>query len=244
VFFSGCALRCVYCQNYAISLGGYGKLVTAERLAELYRELVSRGVHNINLVNPTHFLDAIAQSLAIYSPPIPVAYNSGGYEKVESLQRLNGKIQIYMPDFKYALAEPAARYSRAKDYPETAKLAIREMFRQVGRYEYGEDGTLARGVIIRHLILPGQIENTRRVIDWVAESFAPGDVLFSLMSQYVPCGDLSAYPEIARQISPEEYASAIEYLENSPIEDGFYQDPPSDVIVAEAQYIPEWDFEG
>jgi putative pyruvate formate lyase activating enzyme len=239
VFFSGCALSCVYCQNHSISLGRYGKAVSVERLSQIYHELISQGAHNISLVNPTHFPDGILESLK-GGLTVPVVWNSGGYDRVETLRRFEGKVQIYLPDLKYALAEPAARYSRAADYPETAKRAILEMFRQTGPYALGEDGLLKRGVVIRHLILPENLENTCRVIDWAAETFRPGDVLFSLMSQYTPCGDLSAFPELWRRLEAEEYDAALSYLEASGIEDGFYQELSS----AKEEYIPEFDLSG
>ncbi|MDR0838468.1 MAG: radical SAM protein [Oscillospiraceae bacterium] len=238
VFFCGCALRCVYCQNREISVGGVGKTVTPSRLREIYLELIAQGAHNINLVTPTHFAAAIADSLA---EPLaaPVVWNSSGYESVGTLKTLEGKVQIYMPDMKYALTEPAARYSAAPDYPDAAKAALREMFRQTGRYVLGGDGLLRRGVLIRHLVLPGELENTFRVIDWVAETFAPGDVLFSLMSQYTPvCAP--ERPEPNRQLTRAEHDAAVGYLMDSRIEDGFYQDPPGD----EQAYIPLWDLTG
>lgn len=239
VFFSGCSLNCVYCQNYEISLRRYGKRVTVGRLREIYRELIGRGAHNINLVNPTHFADAVLESLE-GGLPVPVVWNSGGYDAAETLRRLEGKVQIYLPDMKYALCEPAARYSGAPDYPETARRAILEMFRQTGPYILDEDGLLRSGVLIRHLILPGNQENTYRVIDWVAKTFAPGDVLFSLMSQYTPCGDLSAFPELRRRLTREEYEAAEARLKASGIEDGFFQELSS----AKAKYIPKFDLDG
>jgi len=239
VFFSGCSLNCVYCQNCEISLGRYGKLVTARRLREIYHELIGRGAHNINLVNPTHFAGAVLQSLE-GGLSVPVVWNSGGYDAGETLRLLGGKVQVYLPDIKYALCEPAARYSRAPDYPETARRAVLEMFRQTGPYVLDEDGLLKSGVLIRHLILPGNLENTYRVIDWVSETFAPGDVLFSLMSQYTPCGDLSAFPELRRRLTREEYEAAAARLESSGIEDGFFQELSS----AAEEYIPEFDLGG
>jgi putative pyruvate formate lyase activating enzyme len=167
-------------------------------------------------------------------------WNSGGYDTVPSLRRLYNKVQIYLPDFKYALTAPAARYSHAPDYPGTAKSAIQEMFRQTGPYVLGEDGLLQRGVVIRHLILPDQLENTFRVIDWVAETFKPGDILFSLMSQFTPCGVLSEFPELTRRLNQNEYDAAIEHLEESGIEDGFFQELSS----AKEEYIPEFDLSG
>ena len=239
VFFSGCPLRCVFCQNGQISSGGFGKTVSVARLREIFLELVSSGVHNINLVNPTHYIDCVIEACS-GGLPVPVVWNSGGYESVGSLRRLEGIADIYLPDMKYALNAPAARYSAAADYPETAKEAIREMFRQTGPYVMGEDGLLRSGVVIRHLILPGNLDNTRAVIDWVSSEFAPGDVLFSLMSQYTPCGDLSGFPEISRRITPEEYSEAVSYLEASDIEDGFYQELSS----AKEEYIPDFDLTG
>ncbi|SHH64736.1 putative pyruvate formate lyase activating enzyme [Sporobacter termitidis DSM 10068] len=239
VFFSGCALNCVYCQNSDISLKRFGKPVTVARLREIYGELIAQGAHNINLVNPTHFSDCILASLE-GGLPVPVVWNSGGYERVETLRRLEGKIQIYLPDMKYALRPPAGQYSSAADYPETARRAILEMFRQTGPYLINDDGLLTCGVIIRHLILPENLENTRRVIDWVSETFKPGDVLFSLMSQYTPCGALDDFPELRRRLTQEEYDEAVGYLEASGIEDGFFQELSS----AKEEYIPEFDLRG
>ncbi|MDR3277546.1 MAG: radical SAM protein [Oscillospiraceae bacterium] len=233
VFFSGCALRCSYCQNGKISLGGHGKTVTVARLREIYFELIARGAHNINLVNPTHFAEAILQSLD--APlPVPVICNTGGYDKPETLRRFEGKIQIYIPDMKYALSAPAEKYSAAPDYPEIACAAILEMFRQTGRFALDGDGLLRSGVIIRHLILPGHLENTFRVIDWVSGAFAPGDVLFSLMSQYTPRGEPS------RAVSQREYGAVMNYLGKSNIGDGFFQDMPD----GEEAYIPDFDLTG
>ncbi|MCF0120523.1 MAG: radical SAM protein, partial [Oscillospiraceae bacterium] len=154
VFFSGCTLRCAYCQNYSISHGRFGKEITPTRLREIYFELINKGAHNINLVNPTHFADAILESLE-GGLPVPVVFNSSGYELPETLCRFEGKVNVWLPDLKYADDLLAAKYSRAPDYFETAKRAIREMFRQTGPYELDGDGMITRGVIIRHLILPG-----------------------------------------------------------------------------------------
>ena len=156
VFFSGCSLRCVFCQNQEISAGGFGKDISVERLREIFDELIARGAHNINLVNPTHFAGAIAEALD--KPlPVPVVYNSGGYDRVETLRMLDGKVQVYLPDMKYAQAELGARYARADDYPEFAKAAIQEMVRQTGPYQLDENGMLVSGVLIRHLVLPCKI---------------------------------------------------------------------------------------
>jgi len=239
VFFSGCSLKCVFCQNEKISNGGFGKTVSVARLKEIYSELIQKGVHNINLVNPTHFTESILKSLD-RPLPVPVVYNCGGYEDVSSLKMLEGKIQIYLPDMKYFLSAPAAKYSLAPDYPDVAKKAIMEMYRQVGPYELDENGIMKKGVIIRHLILPGNIENSLRVIDWVSETFSPGQVLFSLMSQFTPTENCAKFPEINRALTQKEHETVTEYLCNSDIEDGFMQDLES----SSDTYIPDFDLSG
>lgn len=236
VFFSGCNLRCVFCQNGPISAEGFGKPVSPKRLREIFGELIAQGAHNIDLVTPTHFTPAILE--ALQEPlPVPVVWNSGGYETAETLRRLEGKVQVYLPDLKYALPGPAEKYSGAKDYFDYAALAIREMFRQRGPYVM-EDGLLRSGVLIRHLLLPGEMENTRRVIDWVAEQFRPGDVLFSLMSQYTP--QKNAEGSLRRHVTRSEYAAAVEYMENCGITDGYLQERTS----AREEYTPPFDLTG
>ena len=239
VFFSGCTLGCVFCQNHEISAQGVGKPVSVDRLREIFRELIRQGAHNINLVTPGHFAPWVAQALEP-SLPVPVVCNTGGYERVETLRLLEGKVQVYLPDLKYALSGPAARYSAAADYPQVARAAILEMYRQTGPFRLDDDGMLQRGVLIRHLILPQQGENTRRVIDWVGETFAPGQVLFSLMSQYTPVGDLAQWPELQHPISPELNDEMYQYLIESPIADGFYQD----LDAATGDMIPAFDGTG
>lgn len=238
VFFTGCNMKCVFCQNEDISRGKVGKEVSVERLKEIYRELIAQGAHNINLVTATHFLRPVLASLD--KPlPVPVVYNCGGYESIDSLKLLDGKISIYLPDFKYADNTLAVRYSSAPDYFETASAAILEMFRQVGRYEIDGDGIMKKGMIIRHLILPGEIENTKRVIDWVKDNFKSGDVLFSLMSQYTP-NSHCVEGTLSRRLTQEEYDEAADYLFNSGIEDGFMQELSS----AKEEYTPPFDLTG
>ncbi len=240
VFFSGCSLNCVFCQNHEISHEGFGKQITTARLKEIFAELIAKGANNINLVNSTHYAHCLPEVLA-ESLPVPVVYNSGGYDSVDTLKTLEGKIQIYLPDMKYSNSSAAMKYSRAGDYPETARKAILEMFRQTGPYILDDNGILQSGTVIRHLILPGNLENTYGVIDWVAETFAPGDILFSLMSQYTPIDGLEEkFPELNRRISEEEYSAAMEYLESSGIEDGFFQELSS----AKEEYIPPFNLEG
>ncbi|MBQ3049669.1 MAG: radical SAM protein [Oscillospiraceae bacterium] len=240
VFFTGGALQCVFCQNYCVSSEGFGKTVTVERLREICEKLISQGVHNINLVNPTHYADTVCQLLE--TPfSVPVVYNTGGYEKVETLKKLKGKIQIYLPDIKYSDDLLAVKYSAAPNYFETAAAAVKEMFAQTGPYVMDEDGILQSGVVIRHLILPGCVENTKRVIDWVSDNFAPGEVLFSLMSQYIPFGKVleGGYDEINRTVTEEEYAEIEDHLMESNIEEGYFQELSS----ADTEYIPNFDLE-
>ena len=239
VFFSGCNLRCVYCQNYEISNSVKGKEITTERLREIYKELIAQGAHNINLVTPGHYTKAILESLD--EPlPVPVVYNTNGYDCVENIMKLAGKVQIYLPDLKYSDDTLAIQLSHAPNYFSTAQSAILEMFRQTGPYELDEEGIMKKGVIIRHLLLPGNVENTRRVIDFVAETFKPGEVFFSLMRQYTPHGNITGFPFLNRRVTDEEYEEVEEYLFDSGIEDGFLQDEES----AAEEYIPPFDNSG
>lgn len=238
VFFSGCSLKCVFCQNDEISHGNFGKPITVERLREIFFELIAQGAHNINLVNPTHFSHAIAKALA--EPlPVPVVWNSGGYDEVNTLRALEGKVQIYMPDLKYLDSAAAERYSGAPDYPEKAVAAIREMVRQTGPYELDGDGLLKKGVLIRHLILPGRVKEAKAVMDFVAEQFPPHTVLFSLMSQYVPCGRAAEYPEINRRARNSEIRAAEAYFSALNL-DGFTQE----LLSATEGFIPDFDLTG
>lgn len=239
VFFAGCNLSCVYCQNYEISELMNGEEISVERLRQIYFELIAQGAHNIDLVTPTHFTHAIFQSLR--EPlPVPVVYNCGGYESIHTVAFLRKKIQCWLPDLKYSLREPAARYSDAPDYFEKATAAIEQMYRQTGTYEIGSDGILKKGVLIRHLILPGNLENTKGVLRYVAETFAPGQVLFSLMRQYVPWGRASEFPEINRRLTEEEYNEAKAYMEELGIVDGYTQAADS----SDAVYIPAFNGAG
>ena len=239
VFFAGCNLSGVYCQNYEISELMHGEEISVERLRQIYFELIAQGAHNIDLVTPTHFTHARFQSLR--EPlPVPVVYNCGGYESIHTVAFLRKKIQCWLPDLKYSLREPAARYSDAPDYFEKATAAIEQMYRQTGPYEIGSDGILKKGVLIRHLILPGNLENTKGVLRYVAETFAPGQVLFSLMRQYVPWGRASEFPEINRRLTEEEYNEAKAYMEELGIVDGYTQAADS----SDAVYIPAFNGAG
>ena len=236
VFFSGCVLRCVYCQNHAISHENFGKPVSVERLREIFWELIGQGAHNINLVSPTPFAPAIREALA--EPlPVPVVWNTGGYERVETLRSLEGKVQVWLPDLKYVDSGMSRDLSGAADYFDAASAAIEEMVRQTGDYVL-EAGLLKRGVLIRHLMLPGQLENTKAVLDWVAETFRPGQVLLSLMAQYTP--QPGAEGLLSRRVTGAEYRAAQRYMENLGITDGYCQDAAS----ARAEYTPDFDLTG
>ena len=236
VFFSGCVLRCVYCQNHAISHENFGKPVSVERLREIFWELIGQGAHNINLVSPTPFAPAIREALA--EPlPVPVVCNTGGYERVETLRSLEGKVQVWLPDLKYVDSGLSQDLSGAADYFDAASAAIEEMVRQTGDYVL-EAGLLKRGVLIRHLMLPGQLENTKAVLDWVAETFRPGQVLLSLMAQYTP--QPGAEGLLSRRVTGAEYRAALRYMENLGITDGYCQDAAS----ARAEYTPDFDLTG
>lgn len=236
VFFSGCVLRCVYCQNHAISHENFGKPVSVERLREIFWELIGQGAHNINLVSPTPFAPAIREALA--EPlPVPVVWNTGGYERVETLRSLEGRVQVWLPDLKYVDSGLSQDLSGAADYFDAASAAIEEMVRQTGDYVL-EAGLLKRGVLIRHLMLPGQLENTKAVLDWVAETFRPGQVLLSLMAQYTP--QPGAEGLLSRRVTGAEYRAALRYMENLGITDGYCQDAAS----ARAEYTPDFDLTG
>ena len=237
VFFTGCNLGCVYCQNTPISREDFGKPISSARLREIFLELIGRGAHCIDLVTPTHFTPWIAQAL---SEPlsVPVVWNSGGYESVDTLRTLEGKVQIYLPDLKYADNALAGKLSGAPDYFEIAAAAIDEMYRQTGPCRIGEDALMKSGVIIRHMVLPGQIDNTRKVIDYVASRFRPGEVLFSLMSQYTP--QKGAEGALSRRITGAEYRAAREYMDSCGLCDGFVQEKSS----AKEEYTPDFDLSG
>lgn len=239
IFFSGCTLDCVFCQNDKISHQDFGKIVSTNRLAEICMELIAQGAHNINFVNPTHYAHVICDLLSHHPLPVPVVWNSGGYDKVDTLKSLEGKVDIYLPDLKYLDGQTARRYSACVDYPQVSTAAIREMVRQIGPCQYDTDGLLTRGVIIRHLILPGQVNQAKVVMDWVAREFEPGTVLFSLMSQYTPWGNLSAYPELNRRLRRGEMDYAISYLQNLGLA-GFCQERTS----AQEEYTPPFDLTG
>lgn len=238
VFFSGCSLGCVFCQNEEISHRDFGLPVSLERLEEICRSLVDQGAHNLNFVNPTHYAHAVGELLRRWRPPVPVVWNSGGYDRVETLRGLKGKVDIYLPDLKYLEEDSARRFSGAADYPRAATAAIREMVDQTGPCVL-EDGLLKRGTVIRHLVLPGRLAEAKAVMDWAADSFPPGTVLFSLMTQYTPWGRAVELPELNRTLRKSEARAALAYLENLGLA-GFGQALDS----ARREYTPAFDLTG
>ena len=240
VFFAGCNLRCVFCQNHAISRGLAGRTVSVQQLRDIFLRLRDQGVHNINLVTPSHYAVSIAQALEGLDLGIPVVWNSSGYDSVETLRRMEGLVQVYMPDFKYADPALAKRYSSAPDYPEVAAAAIAEMFRQVGPYELDDEGLLQKGVLVRHLILPEHPKNSRGVMDTLTRLLPKGSFLFSLMSQYTPMPGLEDFPELTKTVTPALSEFCYRYLLRCGIEDGYYQD----LAAATDEMIPEFDLTG
>ena len=231
IFFGGCTLGCSYCQNRAISGGPVGEPVTAEQLRRRMLQLINQGAENIDLVTPTHYLPTILPALE-EKLPVPVVYNCGGYERVETIRALEGKIDIYLPDLKYADSALAARLSSAADYFPVAARAIRAMADQVGPVQW-EGDKVVRGGIIRHLILPGQVENSLKVLDWIADTFAPGQVLVSLMRQYTPMPGLPA--PFDRPITEEEYQAVLSWMYLNDLE-GFTQE----AAAADECFIPDF----
>ena len=237
VFFSGCALRCRFCQNYPISHEGFGRRVSVDGLKHIYANLIAQGAHNINLVNPTHFVEPILASLE-GGLPVPVVWNSGGYERVETIRRLEGRVRVFLPDLKYRFDDAAARYSGARDYFQCASAAIREMLRLAGPVRLDAEGIIQSGVVVRHLILPGRVEESKAVLDWIAAEL-PG-AWVSLMAQYVPMGNVRGVDELERRLTQEEYDAVVEHLFDLGLEEGFVQELSS----AEEKYIPAFDLTG
>ena len=237
VFFSGCTLGCVFCQNAAISTELRGRLVTPAELADIMRELEARGVHNISFVTGTQYVPAILEALDIYRPPLPLVWNSGGYETEETVGLLGDVIDIWLPDYKFALPETARRYAHAPDYPETALRAIARMCEWNARRggPLTENGVMKRGVIVRHLVLPGQVRNSVAALRKLS-GILPHGTPVSLMSQYIPSGAIAAFPELQRRVTPREYERVLRAAEELGLE-GFMQEPSS----ASEDYVPDFD---
>ncbi len=234
IFFSGCVLRCEFCQNSKISRKPCGQIMDANKLAEIFKRLEADGAHNINLVSPTPYYPVIIKALQKYRPQIPIVCNTSGYEKVETLKALEGLIDIYLPDFKYSDSAIAKKYSAAEDYPETALAAIKEMLRQVGTPKFDENEIMQSGVMIRHLILPNNIDNSYGVLEAVADNFPPESYL-SLMAQYFPTGN-ETHEELKRKITQEEYERVSSYMLLLGLENGYVQQ----LEAASDSFVPDW----
>ena len=242
VFFSGCNMGCVYCQNQDISHEGFGKEITVERLAEIFIELEKKSAHNINLVTPTHFAPQIVQAVKISRKnglSIPVVYNTSGYEKAENIENLKGTVDVFLPDFKYFYSETAKKYSFCADYPQMVKKAIAQMVRQTGPCVFDNDGMIQKGVIVRVLVLPGHTDEAKQIIEYLYTTYKD-DIFISIMSQYTPCTDLQKYPEINRKLTQEEYDDVIDFAVELGLENGFVQEGES----ASESFIPPFNLEG
>lgn len=232
VFFSGCTLRCVYCQNYEISHGQKGTYVTAEQLAEIFKDLENRGAHNINFVSPTHYIDVIKQALSIYHPKIPLVYNSGGYDSEDTIRE--DIFDIYLLDLKYLSSDTALKYSGAADYPQVATCAVKAAYEITGKPVYDENGIMQRGLIVRHLVLPLQTRAAISVAEWF-KSNTP-DAVLSIMAQYVPVHRAGEYPEINRRITKREYEKVLNRIMELDIKNVYIQKQKS----ADEKYIPHF----
>ena len=242
VFFSSCSLGCVYCQNYEISTGGAGKEITTARLSEIFLELQDQGAHNINLVTPTHFVPQIIDALVTAKNKgltLPIVYNTGSYDTVETLKALEGLIDVYLPDLKYFDDKYALKYSKAKDYFKTASRAIEEMYRQVGKPVFNDEGIMTRGMIVRHMMLPGLLFDSKKIIDYLHSTY--GDSIFiSIMNQYTPTHQSSQYKEISKPLNMRHYEALIDYAAELGVTNGFIQEEGT---VSES-FIPSFDHEG
>ena len=242
VFFSGCGLRCCFCQNRDIAIGDSGKEISVERLAEIFLELQEKGANNINLVTPTHFVVQIAQAIKKARRNgliIPIVYNTGSYENIETLKLLDGLIDIYLPDMKYMDSSLSLKYSNAKDYFDVASKALDEMFKQVGKPVFDKRGIMKRGMIVRHLILPGMTYDSKNVIKYLYETFKD-DIYISIMNQYTPLKQVEKYPEINRKVTDKEYDEVVDYAIELGVVNGFIQEGET----ASESFIPEFDCEG
>lgn len=238
VFFSGCSLKCVFCQNSVISDGCFGKEISEERLIEIFKELEDSGADNINLVSPTQYALQLADTLSKYKPGIPVVYNTGGYDSVESLKALDGLIDIYLTDMKYVSPSVSKKYSRAENFFEVCSKAVLEMRRQQPE-DIFENGLMKKGMIIRHLVLPGNISQGMKMLDWVDENLS-NQTIISLMGQYMPCAKAADYPTINRKISKREYDTVILHAEKLGFENVYIQELDS----SSQEYIPDFDLTG
>lgn len=239
VFFSGCTLKCVFCQNYVLSHENSGKEISVERLAEIFLELQEKGAHNINLVTPTHFVLQIIEALKMAKAnglSIPVVYNSSGYERAETIDLLKGYVDIYLPDFKYFSNELAKKYSGANGYFEVAASALKRMFEQVGMPVFDEAGMMKSGIVVRHLVLPGYVEDSKKVIRYLYETYGD-DVYLSIMNQYTPLSHVEKFPEINRKVTEKEYNEVVDFAIELGVENAFIQEGDT----AKESFIPDFE---
>ena len=239
VFFSGCNLGCAYCQNYEISHGNVGKIISEERLLKIFDELKDKGAHNINLVNPTHYAEKLSDLLEKREKQLPVVYNSSGYERVETLKKLEEKIDIFLPDLKYINPDKSQKYSAAEDYFEFASKALVEMKRQCSENVYDVDGVMQKGMIVRHLILPKNTNQSIEILRWIYNNLGE-DTSLSLMAQYTPYGKIENYPELQRKITKREYDKVLFFAEGLGFKNIFTQEPSS----SSEEFIPNFDLTG
>ena len=242
VFFSGCNLKCVFCQNFNISTNNFGKKISIKRLSEIFLELQNKGANNINLVTPTHFVPQIIEALKISKEnglSIPIVYNSSGYETIDTIKLLNGYIDIYLPDFKYFDNKYALKYSKCPNYFEYASSALNEMVKQVGNPKFDGNRMLVKGVIVRHMLLPGLLEDSKKIIHYLVDKYND-DIFISIMNQYTPTNNLDKYKEINRTVSKNEYQELIDYAIDLGIKNGFMQEGETQ----KASFIPEFDTSG
>lgn len=237
IFFSGCNLRCVFCQNFEISHENFGKQVSKSEFIDIVKNLENQGAHTINLVNPTHFVPFIKEVFSEYKPSVPVVYNTGGYDDVESIRSLQGLIDVYLPDLKYFDSDVSKKYSNAENYFEKASKDVLEMQRQVGKSVI-KDGIMQKGMIIRHLVLPKNTDQSIKILRWIKDNL-PIDTYISLMSQYVPYVK-TEYKELNRRIVTAEYQKVIDEFERLGFENGFMQERSS----AQTDFIPKFDLSG
>lgn len=235
VFFCGCSLKCVFCQNYELSRNLRGKVISIYELADIFKELEDKGAHNINLVNPTHYSDMIAKAFEVYRPKVPIVYNTHGFERIEVLQKMNDYVDVYLPDMKFFSPTLSKRYTGKENYFEHASRALEFMIKSKP-LEFGDDGLIKQGVVVRHLVLPQGVSDSKKILDW----YAPfKDVAYlNVMSQYTPFGEIDLFPELKRKITAREYDAVIDYALSLGIEKMFYQHHQS----ADEKYIPVWDF--
>lgn len=239
IFFSGCTLKCCFCQNYSISSENFGKQISIKQLAAIFKKLQDDGAHNINLVSATQFVPAIIEAFKIFRPSIPIVYNCSGYESVDTIKLLSEYIDIWLPDLKYSSNELGIKYSKVSDYFDIASKAIKTMAKLTPENIFDEDGIMQKGLIIRHLILPGNTKNSINVLNWI-KSEMPQGIMVSLMSQYTPCGNIEKYNELHRRITRREYDKVLNTLFELELENGFVQDLSS----AKEEYIPPFDLTG